>query len=276
MDNFWLWFAGILFSGFTVLAMFTSLGSNLLEFWDRWRKKDIENEKEKFKKTYRDDNPDFEFRLGHISNTSPGICTLSLQFKNLSGEVQFVEPMAYCYEFRNDKNRYCPSGMIADHNQRVRRLEHSERFAISVNFESFIYNNIYNYWKKDVQVYATCRTGTDVLLRSNTIEFDKLAEHLVPLIDTHKVLAAQVAEKVNCDVRNIEATLWMHQIYQRTTSHIIRQLQENGIPIMEYLVNRFNISLDVIDSQYKLLVELDRRQFNSKVIIEYLEQLVQQ
>lgn len=276
MDNFWLWFAGILFTGFTALAMFTSLGSNLLEFWDRWRKRNKEKEKKKYKQTYQEDNPDFEFRLGYISNTPPGVCTLSVQFKNLSGEIQFIEPMTYCYEFRNDKNRYCPSGMIADHNQRVRRLEHSERFAFSVNFESFIYNNIYDYWKKDVQVYATCRTGTDVLLRSNTIEFDELAEHLVPLNYNHKELAGKVAEKFNCNVRNIVATLWMLQIFQRTTSHIIRQLQESGIPILEYFVKKLNVSLDNIDSQYKLLIELDRRQIKSNVIIEYLEQLVQQ
>lgn len=262
--------AAIISSLITLIAT----GDSFLNLRDRFKNWRLEKKKAKFKETYQEDHPDYEFRFGYISNPPNGKCILSIEFKNLSNEIKFIEPISYHYEYKTDKNHYLPSGSIIDGEKWPKRLEHGERFYLSVDFNSFLYNNIYDYWRKDVQVLSKIRTSTGDLLRSNPVDFDVLVNFLEPLNENYKDLAVKLSQKFNGSLRDFESSLWQLQIFKRITVHIAKQLHEKNIPILEYLVSEQNIVLGDGYFWSQLYRDLEKRQISSNTTESFLKTLV--
>ncbi len=74
----------------------------------KFKKQKERKKKEKLKETYIENHPDFEYTFGYISNPPPGTCKLSIDFKNVSNEIKFIEMFSYNFEFKNNKNQYLP------------------------------------------------------------------------------------------------------------------------------------------------------------------------
>ncbi len=262
--------AAIISSLITLIAT----GDSFLNLRDRFKNWRLEKKKAKFKETYQENHPDYKFRFGYISNPPNGKCILSIEFKNLSNEIKFIEPISYHYEYKGDKNHFLPSGSIINGEKWPKRLEHGERFSLNVDFTSFLNNQIYEYWKKDVQVFGKIKTSTEELIRSIPIDFDVLVKFLIPLNENYKVLSAKIAQKYNVPIRDIEASLWELQLFNRITSHTAKQLTENKIPILEYLISEHNIVLPEGFIWGQLYRDLEKRQISSNTVESFLKTLV--
>ena len=74
-------------------------------------------------------------------------------------------------------------------------------------------------------------------------------------------------------LRDIEISLWELQIFNRLTVHIVKQLQSNGIPIAEYLINEHGLIVqeDMWSHWYR---DLENRRIQPSVVEEYLRSLL--
>lgn len=252
----------------TVLAISNNI-FNLRDRLKKWRKK---KKKEKFKNTHQENNPDFNFNIGYISNSPPGVCKLTVSFLNISKEIKYMEPLSYHFEFKENKNQYEPPYSVLNGEKWPKRLEHGQRFYVSVDFHHMLNYGIFKYWKKDVQVYATCRSTTGDLLRSNPIDFDKLINCLIPLSDGYRNLALLLNRKYGGTLRDIEASLWQLQIFGRITSHITKQLQFNNIPILQYLNAEHGLELKD-NSWSKIYRDLEKKKIPPSIIESFLRSL---
>lgn len=268
----WLWIIGtaIISSLITLIAT----GESFFSLRDRFKNSKIDKKRAKLKETYQENHPDFDFSFHYISNPPAGICRLSIGLKNLSKEIKYIEPISYYFEYKHNRNIYLPPCSIIDREEWPKRLEHGQRFYLNLDFNSFLYNNIYDYWRKDVQVLSKIQTSTGDLLRSNPVDFDVLVNFLIPLNENYKVLSAKIAHKYNIPIRDIEASLWELQLFNRITSHTAKQLTENKIPILEYLISEHNIVLPEGFIWGQLYRDLEKRQISSNTIESFLNTLV--
>lgn len=235
----------------TALAATVTFITNFLNLRDRflnWRMKKKED-KEKIKEQIKETIPlknseDFEFKIGVISNSEPGKCIITITIINKSGEIKFIDPISYNFQYKQNPNLFQAPTMVMSNEKWPRRLEHGERFATSFEFHIILNNNLFQYWKKGVLVYATSRTTIGDNFKSNTLEYDKLAEKLIPLNDEYRDLARIISEKINGYYREVYVSLWQLQIFNRLTSHIGRQLSNCGIPVIIFLKEQYGLSYE--------------------------------
>ena len=123
-------------------------------------------------------------------------------------------------------------------------------------------------------MFGKIKTSTEELIRSIPIDFDVLVKFLIPLNENYKVLSAKIAQKYNVPIRDIEASLWELQLFNRITSHTAKQLTENKIPILEYLISEHNIVLPEGFIWGQLYRDLEKRQISSNTIESFLKTLV--
>lgn len=256
------------------IALILGLIESFFNITGRFKKWKEKSKKAKFKETYIENRPDFEYTFGYISNPPPGKCKLSIGFKNVSNEIKFIEMFSYNFEFKNNKNHYLPPLSVLNGEKWPKRLEHGERFHISMDFENTLYNSIFDYWKKDVQVYSRCNSSTGDLLRSNSVDFDVLTKFIEPLNEHYQKLALKLSKKFNGSQRDIEVSLWQLQLFKRITVHIAKQFHNNNIPILEYLVSEQNIVLGEGYFWSQLYSDLEKRKISSNTIESFLKTLV--
>jgi|GEM_PF-1866614 len=244
-----LWIFGpIVITGLAATLTFITNFLNLRDRFLKWRKDKNERKKNIEEQPNEINTPEipenFIFKIGYISNSAPGKCTLTISIINKSGEVKFVDPLSYNFQFKKTPNIYQPATMVMSNENWPQRLEHGERFATSTEFHSILNNNLFQYWKKDVLVYATTRTTIGDELKSNSIEYDKLAEKLTPLNEDYELLAKSISEKLKGHYREVYISLWQLQIFNRLTVHIAKQLNDSGVPILVFLMQDYKLTFE--------------------------------
>lgn len=242
-----LWIFGpIIITGLAATLTFITNFLNLRDRFLKWRKEknEIKEEIDKQKINTIDIPENFIFKIGFISNSEPGKCILSITIINKSGEVKFVDPISYNFQFKQNPNLLQPATLVMSKENWPKRLEHGERFATSIEFQSILNNNIFQYWKRSVLVYASTTTTIGDKLQSNLIEYDKLADKLIPLNDEYVILAKEISKKLNGHYRDIHISLWQLQIFNRITVHIAKQLNDCNIPVMEFLMKNYGLKFE--------------------------------
>lgn len=242
-----LWIFGpIVITGLAATLTFITNFLNLRDRFLKWRKE--KNERKKQIEEQQINIPDvpeiFNFNIGYISNSAPGKCILTISIINKSGEVKFVDPLSYNFKFKQNPNIYQPATMVMGNEKWPKRLEHGERFATSIEFHLILNNNLFQYWKMDALVYATTRTTIGDELKSTSIEYDKLADKLNPLNDEYKNLAKEISEKLHGHYRDVYVSLWQLQLFNRLTTQIAKQLNDCGIPMLEFLINDHKLTFE--------------------------------
>lgn len=255
------------------IAAFFAITTNFFNIRDRFKKWRSERKKAKYKKTFFENNPDFEFSLNYLSNPQPGKCILYANLLNISKEIKYIESFEYKFEDPKNPTKIEPSQMFINGEKWPKRLEHGERVAISTDFSMTLPNVAFQYWKKDYQVYCTSKTSTGDFLRSNKIDFDVLVNFLEPINERYKGLAVSLSKKTGGLHRDIEISLWELQIFNRLTVHIVKQLQHNSIPIVEYLIDKHGLIVqeDIWSHWYR---DLEHRKIQPIVVEEFLMSLL--
>lgn len=262
----------------TIVGGILAISNNFLNLRDRLKKKEKKSKIKQVidlptKDDYIIDNTSFKFNLSFVSNSPPGICKLTSSFVNLSGETKFIEPISYNFEIQENKQQYEPSCLIMNNENWPKRLEHGQRFYISVDFQHILHNNIFRYWKKNVLVNATCNSSTGDYLRSNNIKFDELIKCLIPLKEEYSHLAKELASKGKGSIRDLEAILWQLQIFDRVTSHVVQQLEQNQIPILKFLNLNYGLILNGTDWP-RFQRNLESKKVAPSVMIKFLNILI--
>ncbi|WP_205500037.1 hypothetical protein [Rufibacter psychrotolerans] len=257
----------------TAFAAILAIAVNLFNIRDRYKKWKDGKQKSNFKKDYKEENPDFEFSLIDVSNPAPGKCILSSRILNKSKEVKYIESISYNFQFLDNRKDYEPNCFFVDGEKWPKRLENGERFHVSVDFSSSLINSLYRYWQYDVVVYAATRSTTGDLLRSNSISYNKLTNYLPPIEEKYKSLAMILSQKTGSHPRHIEATLWQLQIFNRVTSHIGKQLQQNQIPFEQYLIERHGLT-PTIDPWYHWDKAIWEKNILPLEVEEYLKSII--
>ena len=242
---------------------------NLLEKRKKWREK---RKRKKFKSSFIENNPDFEFRTGFISNSPPGICRLTISIINRSMEVKYINMISYNFQIHND-GRFLPPCQILRPGQFPKRLENGEPFHIQEDFQNILINSLYDYWNRDVKVYAICNSTVGDHLRSNSVEYDKLAELLIPLNREYKDLAINLHKKFHGSQRNIEVSLWQLQLFGRITSSVVKQLHENNIPVLQFLVANHGIVWKGISSWPQIYRDLETKKLSPVILVAHFQSL---
>ena len=70
-----------------VAALF-AIATNFLNLRDRLKKRISERKKIKYKKTFLENNPNFDFSLNYMSDPEPGKCILYANLLNISKEIK--------------------------------------------------------------------------------------------------------------------------------------------------------------------------------------------
>ena len=242
---------------------------NLFEKCKNWKEK---RNRKKFKSSFVENNPDFEFRTGFISNSPPGICRLTISIINRSLEVKYINMISYNFQIHND-DRSLPPSQILRPGQFPKRLENGEPFQFQEDFQNILINSLYDYWNRDVKVYATCNSTVGDYLRSNSVEYDKLAEQLIPINGEYKDLAINLHKKFHGSQRNIEVSLWQLQLFGRITSNVVKQLHENNIPVIQFLVVNHGIVWKGISSWPQIYRDLETKKLSPVILLEHFKSL---
>lgn len=241
-------FGPIVITGLAATLTFITNFLNLRDRFLKWRNEKKERKGKIEKPLNVEATPEiqenFIFKIGFISNSAPGKCILTISIINKSGEVKFVDPLSYNFQFKQTPNIYQPATMVMSNENWPRRLEHGERFATTTEFHLILNNNLFQYWKRDVLVYATTRTTIGDELKSNSIEYDKLAEKLIPLNEEYKILAKKISEKLKGNYMEVYISLWQLQIFNRLTVHIAKQLNDCGVPILVFLMQDYKLKFE--------------------------------
>lgn len=257
----------------TAIGTIFAITGNFLNIKDRFVKWTELRKKRKFKEVFKEGNPDFNFTLNYLSNPEPGKCVLRATVLNVSKEVKYIDSISYNFRVLTHADRYEPSAMFMNGEKWPKRLEHGERFITSVDFHSTLLNSLFQYWKKGVQVYATCKSTTGDNLCSNPLDFDKLVNFLKPINEDYLNLAVLLSQKTGASQRDVEASLWQLQIFDRMTVHIAKQLQQNNIPIVQYLVDKHGLVIKE-DPWYHWYRDLEEKKINPTVIVGFLREIV--
>lgn len=257
----------------TAIAAFFTITGNFFNVRDRFRKWREERKKGKFKNVYKEGNPDFNFSLNYLSNPEPGKCILTARILNFSKEIKYIDPISYNFQVLINKDRHEPPMMFMNGEKWPKRLEHGERFSASVDFHSSLLNTLFQYWKRGVQVYAICQSTTGDHLRSNLLDFDKLVNFLEPINEDYRNLSVLLSQKTGASLRDIEVSLWQLQIFGRMTVHIAKQLQQNNIPIVQYLIEKHGLVFKQ-DVWYHWYRDLEEKKISPSIIEEFLRSII--
>lgn len=273
MDN--LEIIHLIFGGtiVTAVAAFIAITANLFNIKDRLKRWLSEKKKSKFKKAFLENNPDFKFSLNFISNPQPGKCTLNITLLNTSKEVKYIESLNYKFLGSKNTKRHEPSALFTNGEKWPKRLEHGERFSTSVDFSATLANVAFQYWRKGFSVYCISKSTTGDLLRSNKVDFDKLMGFLEPLNENYINLATLLAKKTGGSKVELEISLWQLQFFKRLTVHIGKQLQQNNIPIAEYLIGHYGLIAQK-DFWYYSGSVMDQRKIQPNEVEGFLKSLL--
>lgn len=263
----------------TALGGTLALATNFLNLKDRYKKHKATKSKEKHKKEFIENNPDFKFTLNYLSNPPSGECHISATLVNLSNEIKYIEWVWFHFEDIKDPSKFLPSAGF-HHNKMndkwPKRLEHGEKVYISEDFTSILKNTAFDYWKKEIIVYCATLTTTGVRLRSTSIDFDKLMTFLEPIKADYKNLSKALSEKTGGSLRDIEVSLWQLQLFKRLTIHIVKQLNYNKIPIIRYLA--YTHHMEIPEDTNKVWQiwekELHKREIQPKIVEDFLKSLL--
>ncbi len=255
----------------TAAGAIFAFSNNLFNHVERFKKWKQKKKKNKYKSAYIENNPDFEFRTGYISNSPPGICKLTISIINRSLEVKYINMVSYNFKIPNN-DKFLPPCQILRPDQFPKRLENGEPFYIQEDFHNILFNTLYNYWKKDAEVFATCNSTVGDHLRSNSLEYDKLVERLIPIKKEYKRLTIDLHIKFGGSLRDIEVSLWQLQLFDRMTSGIAQQLQNNQIPILQILNSKCGLVLKD-KSWYDIYKELEMKKIPPNLIFNYLNDI---
>lgn len=257
----------------TAIAAIFAITGNFFNIRDRFTKWRKEKKRKKYKKEHLVENPDFKFTLNYISNPEPGKCNLRVTLLNVSKENKFIESFSYHFVDPTEPEKYQPQMLFMNGEKWPKRLEHGERFTVSVDFSNTIYNSAFQYWGKGVKVHVSSKSSTGDLLRSNSVDFDKLMEFLEPIDEKYIELALLLANKFGSSKRDIEISLWQLQVFKRLTVHIAKQLQYNKIPIAEYLIIEHKL-IPQEDLWFHWYRDIEQRQIQPEVIEIFLKKLL--
>lgn len=260
-------FGGTIITG---VAAFIAITTNFLNITDRLKKWSSRRKKQKFKKSFYENNPDFKFSLNYISNPQPGKCLLRANLLNVSNEVKFIQSIEYKFKDSKEPKKYLPNNMFMNGEKWPKRLEHGEQFSTVVDYSIILPSVAFEYWHKGIKVFCTCKSTTGDFLQSNSIEFDVLMNFMEPLDEKYKELARLVSKKIGGSQRDIEVSLWQLQIFKRLTVHIAKQLQQNNIPIAQYLIIEHGL-IPQEDIWYHWYKDIEYKQIQPKVIEEFLK-----
>lgn len=270
-------FGPIVITGLAASLTFITNFLNLRDRFLKWRKekkeKEVKIESPSDVPVTSETKENFIFKIGVISNSEPGKCILTITIINKSSEVKFVDPLSYNFQFKQNPNLYQPPITVMNNEKWPKRLEHGERFATSFEFQSILNNNIFQYWKRDVLVYASTTTTIGDKLQSNLIEYDKLVDKLIPLNEDYKNLAKILSEKLNGHYRDIYISLWQLQIFKRLTSHIGKQLNNCGIPMINFLKEQYGLQHEK-DPWYEWDKKLHEIRIPPSNIIDFLRSFI--
>lgn len=263
----------------TAIGGTLALATNFLNLKDRYKKYKSTKSKEKHKKEFIENNPDFKFTLNCSSNPPFGECHISASIVNLSNEIKYIEWVWFNFEDTKKPGKFEPS--VSFHHNKLpdkwpKRLEHGERIYISENFTIHLKNRAFDYWKKGFVVYCATLTTTGVHLRSSSIDFDKLMSFLEPIKEDYKNLSKALSDKTGGSFRDIEISLWQLQLFKRLTIHIVKQLHYNKIPIVKYLVITHQMELPVqVEKVWQVWYsELEKKQIQPQIVENYLKSLL--
>lgn len=263
-------FGGTIITG---IAAFIAITTNFLNITDRFKKWKSGRKKQKYKKSFYENHPDFKFSLNYLSNPQPGKCILNAKLLNVSNEIKFIESTQYKSEDPKNPKKHVPTNIFMDGEKWPKRLEHGEHFSTSVDYSITLANEAFQYWHKGFKVYCICKTTTGDFLQSNSIEFDKLMDFMDLIDEKYKNLALLLSKKTGGSQRDIEVSLWQLQIFKRLTVHIAKQLQFNKIPIAEYLITEHGL-IPQEKIWYHWYSDIEQRKILPKVIEEFLESLL--
>lgn len=263
-------FGGTVITG---VAAFIAITTNFLNITDRLKKLRSARKKQKYKKSFYEDHPDFKFTLNFISNPQPGKCILHATLLNISKEIKFIESLEFKFEDPKNPTKFEPSNIIMNGEKWPKRLEHGERMTSSNDFSMTLPNTAFQYWHKGFKVYCASKTTTGDFLRSNTVDFDKLMEFMEPINENYKNLAISLSKNSGGSLRDIEVSLWQLQIFKRLTVHIAKQLQHNHIPIAEYLIRDHGLIAQE-DLWFHWYKDLEQRKIQPEIIEDFLKSLL--
>ena len=253
----------------TVIATILAIANNFLNINDKYIKWKKHKNKLQFKATYKINNPDFKFSLNYLSNPEPGKCILQTTVLNVSKDIKYIDCISYNFENPSNIQNIEPSLLFVNGEKWPKRIEHGERFATSVDFQSHLINTLFQYWKKGIKVYATCKSTTGDFILSNSIDYDLLVTFLAPINESYKNLSIILSQKSGGSQRDIEVSLWQLQIFGRITVHITKQLQQNNIPIVQYLIDKHGLinKKDLWNHWYR---DLEEKKIHPSVIEGFL------
>ena len=243
---------------------------NLKDRYYNWKNKTV---KIKFKKKHLVNNPDFTISISYTSNLPLGKCDVHVAVLNKSNDIKYLRSIVFNYFDDNNPKVQQPTLQYADHEKWPKRLEHGQEFSVTVPFQHALNNNIYSCWKKNIKLFATCDSTTGDLKKSNSIDYDLLTACLQPINQKYLELAQNIALHQIDSERNIITSLWQLQIFGYLTSHIAKQLQMEGIPIIEFLVNKYKLEI-VPELWMNWQHDLNRQKISEKIVYEFLQTIV--
>ncbi|HBD25236.1 hypothetical protein [Flavobacterium sp.] len=266
LDSFKIIFGSVL----AIIVGFFAITNNFLNISDRILKQFNGRVKKKYKKDYIEGNPDFKFVFNYISHPKPSKCDVTVNIVNISKEVKFLQTVIFHFEENKNPDKYYPTTLFINKEKWPKRLEHGETFSIKYDFTNTIINTLFEYWKKGFKVYVKSQSTTGDLIKSNSINYDKLVEFLEPLNQDYYDLSVDVSDKYQCSQRDIEVTLWQLQFFERITVHMVKQLQQNNIPIVQFLINEYHLELKE-DLWYNWYRDLEEKKIPAKVLEDFLK-----
>lgn len=252
------------------IVTFSDSASNLSEKLKNWQNA---RRKRKHKSSFVENNPDFSFIIGHISNAPPGTCLVTTKITNQSQEIKYISLVSFNFDVPNSKG-VPPPYQIFKEGQTLERLENGEVFLLKHNFKILLSNTLYDYWQKGVTVYATCKSTVEDHLKSNSIEYDNLANHLIPLRADYKDLALKLSKKFGATSRNIEVSLWQLQLFKRVTGNVVMQLQQNNIPIVQFLIKNYSNIRQNSSSWPRMCKIIEETHISPRAIVIYLQTMI--
>ncbi|MBN7812766.1 hypothetical protein J0A68_17560 [Algoriphagus sp. H41] len=272
------WFSWIFGSVFiTALAATLTFITNFLNLRDRflnWRKvSDSSGKREEMGAVIETEAKKIEpfiFKIGCVSNSEPGKCILMVTIINQSGELKFIDPISYHFQFVENTDLLQPSTMVMGSDKWPKRLEQGERFTTKVEFHIILNNSLYQYYKRNVVVFGSFSSTVGDTVKSNHLEFDKLTETLVPLNSEYVILAEKLAKKLKGCYWEVYLSLWQLQIFKRLTVHIAKQLNQCKIPMKEYLINEVGFTFEK-DPWYEWYRPLEEKKIPAVEVVRFLQ-----
>lgn len=240
---------------------------NLIEKGKKFWK---ERKKLKHKKNFLIGNPDFTITLYPSAGAVDNKCNLNVDVLNLSKETKFVHTIVYEFESSDYPNLSKGSTQFHNDQKWPKRLEHGEKFTVTVPFHSILIADLHKNFNKNVKVYSICTTSTGDKIRSKSIDFDYLTVYLEPINSEYLQLAKQLSKGHLLVEKSIATSLWQLQLYGKLTSHIGKQLSQVAIPIKTFLADKYEFR-EVPEYWMYWQNEILRKNIEKDIVIEFLQ-----